>query len=100
MAPPFLFLASASPRRRDLLRQIGIEPEIVPTAVDEARLPGEDPLAYVDRLARLKAETAWQALPANRRGAVLAADTAVGPRSRGFGKAPGAQSGAAMLHRI
>jgi len=100
MAPPFLFLASGSPRRRDLLRQIGIEPEIVPTDVDEARLPGEAPHAYVDRLARLKAETAWRALPEHRRSAVLAADTAVVLGSEILGKPADRDAALDMLARL
>ena len=52
-----LVLASASPRRLDLLRQIGIEPAAVdPAEIDETPLPGELPPAHVLRLARAKAE--------------------------------------------
>ena len=100
MAPPFLYLASASPRRRDLLRQIGIEPEIVPADVDETRLAGEVPRAYVDRLARLKAETAWRALAEHRRSAVLAADTAVVLGSEIFGKPADRDAALDMLARL
>jgi septum formation protein len=100
MAPPPVFLASASPRRRDLLRQIGIEPEIVPADVDESRLSGEDPLAYVDRLARLKAETAWRGVPAGRRGLLLAADTAVVLGTEILGKPNDRSEGLAMLARL
>jgi septum formation protein len=97
MAPPFLYLASASPRRRDLLRQIGIEPEIVPADVDEARLAGEAPRAYVDRLARLKA---WRALAEHRPSAVLAADTAVVLGSEILGKPADREAALDMLARL
>lgn len=97
MAETPVFLASASPRRRELLRQIGIEPEIVPAYVDESRLPGEAPLAYVDRLARLKAETAWQGLPGNRPRVLLAADTAVVLGSDILGKPAGRAEALDML---
>ena len=100
MAPSPLFLASASPRRRDLLRQIGIDPEIVPSEVDETRLPGESPQAYVGRLARLKAETAWQALPAGRRGSLIAADTVVVLAGEIFGKPADRADGLQMLGRL
>jgi septum formation protein len=100
MALPVLFLASASPRRRDLLRQIGIDPEIVPADVDETRLPGEEPRAYVNRLARLKAETAWQAVPFARRSALLAADTAVVLDSEILGKPVDRSEGLGMLARL
>ncbi|MCP2669932.1 Maf family nucleotide pyrophosphatase [Maricaulaceae bacterium EIL42A08] len=74
-----LVLASASPRRRDLLRQIGLEPdEIAPTDIDETERPGELPRALALRLAEDKLAAADHA------GAfVLASDTvvAVGRRS-------------------
>jgi septum formation protein len=100
MASPSLFLASRSPRRRDLLRQIGVEPEVVPADVDESRLPGETPIDYVARLARLKAQTAWHALPSTRRGPLLAADTAVVLGSEIFGKPADRDQGLDMLGRL
>lgn len=51
-----LILASASPRRRELLMQAGMSFEVVPAAIDETRRAGEDPAAYVQRLALEKAE--------------------------------------------
>ncbi len=51
-----LILASASPRRQQLLRQIGHEPVCLPVDVDETPLPGEDPASLVQRLAASKAE--------------------------------------------
>ena len=52
---PRVVLASASPRRRDLLTLIGIPHEVRPANVDESLRPGESPAAYVERLAREKA---------------------------------------------
>jgi septum formation protein len=74
-APPRLVLASASPRRLDLLRQIGIEPAAVdPAAVDETPLKGEPPRAYAARCAAEKA----RAVAGRHPGAVvLACDTVV-----------------------
>jgi septum formation protein len=74
-AVPPLVLASASPRRAELLRQVGIVPAAIdPAAVDEAPRPREQPAALAARLARAKAE----AIAARHRGAlVLAADTVV-----------------------
>lgn len=51
-----LVLASQSPRRADVLRQLGLEPAIEPAHVDESHLPRETPEAHVERLARAKAE--------------------------------------------
>lgn len=52
---PLLILASASPRRRELLSQIGVPHEVLAVDVDEAPLPGESPEQLVSRLARDKA---------------------------------------------
>lgn len=52
---PPLILASASPRRRRLLEQIGLSFDVVPASVNEAALPDETPQEHVDRLAREKA---------------------------------------------
>ncbi len=70
-----LILASASPRRRDLLGQIGVTPdEISPADIDETPCVGEIPRVYAARLAQEKA----QALMSVHRGAlILAADTVV-----------------------
>ena len=56
---PSLVLASASPRRRELLAQIGVYPLVQTADVDETPLPGETPTALVERLAMLKAQTIW-----------------------------------------
>ncbi len=80
---PVLRLASASPRRRELLTQIGV-PHIVTIAqVDESAHAGERPHDYVQRVARSKAQAVWAAhadLP------VLAADTTVVLDGLIFGK--------------
>jgi septum formation protein len=72
---PLLVLASASPRRLDLLRQIGIEPDRVdPADIDEVPRPGELPRAHVMRLAEEKARTV---MPRHPGAYILAADTVV-----------------------
>ena len=68
-----LVLASASPRRRALLRLAGLEPEVRPTPVNEAVGPDESPSAYVARVARTKAQAARRDLGE----VVIAADTTV-----------------------
>lgn len=74
-AGPRLILASASPRRLELLRQIGIEPAaIVPAAVEERVLPREPPRAYAIRLAEAKAHAVAVSHPDAY---VLGADTVV-----------------------
>jgi septum formation protein len=78
MSENFVYLASASPRRSELLRQVGIDFEVCAADVDERRLPAESPADYVVRLARAKADRVWTSVAvATGRGPVIAADTAV-----------------------
>ncbi len=80
-----LILASASPRRLELLKQIGIVPDkIVPADIDESLKKGETPEAYVARLSREKAEKIASEHPASF---IIAADTTVALGRRILGKA-------------
>jgi septum formation protein len=84
MAAPILVLASASPRRLELLRQIGIVPdEVDPAEIDETPLPRELPATHVLRLARVKAEAVR---PRHPDAFILAADTVVACGRRILGK--------------
>ncbi len=62
MKTDFVYLASASPRRSELLRQIGVPFRVRPAAIPEEQVPGEAPDAYVLRLAAAKAAAVWSAL--------------------------------------
>ncbi len=87
-------LASASPRRAELLDQIGARYRVAPVTVDEAPLPGEGSAVYVARLARAKARAAL----ANDPGLpVLAADTTVCVDGQPMGKPTDEQECVAML---
>ena len=81
-----LYLASGSPRRRELLTQIAVPflTQIAP--IDENALPGESPIAYVERLALTKAQAGLAALTDNADAVVLGADTAVVLDGRILGK--------------
>jgi septum formation protein len=72
-----LVLASQSPRRQELLHTIGVSFRAQPADVDEAWEPGEDPVGYVERIARLKADTVAAALGSPDDVCVLAADTTI-----------------------
>ena len=87
MTRDFIYLASASPRREELLRQIGVPFAARPVKIEEQRLPQEPPADYVRRTARAKVEAVWAspAVQAEPR-PVLAADTAVVVDERVFGK--------------
>ena len=85
MNKDFVYLASASPRRSELLRQIGVPFEVRPADIREEQAAGEAPEAYVVRLAAAKAEAVWAAIRDAAPRPVLAADTAVvldGDRAR------------------
>ena len=71
---PVLYLASASPRRHELLTQIGVPHIVVSADVDESTHTGEAPHAYVQRIARDKARVVWER---KRDMPALAADTTV-----------------------
>lgn len=73
----FVYLASRSPRRRDLLRQIGVAFEVVSADVDESASAGEDASHLVARLARAKAQAGGRAVAHLRAAPVLGADTVV-----------------------
>jgi septum formation protein len=90
-----LFLASGSPRRRELLAQIGVPFTTVQASIDETPLPGEAATAYVQRLAAAKAAAGLANAPAGS--VVLGADTAVVLDGRIFGKPSNAEQAARML---
>jgi len=73
----FVYLASASPRRRQLLSQIGVPFQVLNVDVDESIAAGEDAQRYVLRLARAKAAAGLARRHAARHAPVLGADTAV-----------------------
>lgn len=95
MSSKTLLLASASPRRAELLSQIGIPFEVAIPEVDETPQAGETAAAYVVRIAREKAG----AVPAAGR-VVLAADTVVVLDGRILGKPDSTAAGVAMLESL
>ena len=99
MKKDFVYLASASPRRSDLLRQIGVPFQVKVAAIAEEPLSGELPHAYVVRLAAAKAETIWAAAVGDSR-PVLAADTAVVLDGELLGKPATEAEATTMLERL
>ena len=92
---PTLVLASASPRRLELLGQIGVTPDAVEAAeLDETPLPGESARQLALRLARAKAETC---APRHPDAFVLAADTVVAVGRRLLGKPADKEDATRML---
>jgi septum formation protein len=105
MAVDFVYLASGSPRRRELLAQIGVPFQVLKIDVDETIRAGETPSSYVARVALAKAATGWeissqiaaaQAGPAP----VLGADTVVVTEGRILGKPKDRKDGERMLLQL
>lgn len=94
---PTLFLASASPRRAELLGQIGVPFQRVSASIDETPLEAEEPVIYVERLAQEKARAGLQLLQQNAQAVVLGADTAVVLDGRILGKPQDRADALAML---
>ena len=97
-----IYLASASPRRQELLRQIGVDFEVLPADVPERALAREAPATYVRRLATDKARFGLAEL--GRRGLpvrpVLGADTCVAVDGEILGKPRDRADGLAVLRRL
>lgn len=72
-----LYLASASPRRREILNQLGIPHKVLAQDIDESKIPQESPDEYVCRLAKAKAESALASLSDPAQAACLGSDTTV-----------------------
>lgn len=104
----FVYLASKSPRRQELLRQVGIEFRLLPpddhdaAEALEAVLPGESPTVYVKRVVRAKLESAVERVAARglAPAPVLAADTTVAIGGTILGKPADPGQATAMLRRL
>jgi septum formation protein len=93
-----LILASASPRRRELLAQAGYRFEVQPSSIPESRRPGEDAIRFATRLAREKAEEVFaRHQPSAAPIMVLGADTVVVCNEEVMGKPADAADAARML---
>jgi septum formation protein len=95
-----LILASASPRRRELLAQAGFVFEVAAADVPEVRKPGEDPIRFVTRLAREKAEGVAATRAVSQDALVLGADTIVLVNEEVLGKPQDAADAARMLRML
>lgn len=96
-------LASASPRRAEILRNAGFDFEILPADVDESLHPRESAADYVRRLAEEKARAAARKLAAtsgSNSGVVVAADTVVAVQNEILGKPASPDDARAMLRRL
>src|SRR3954463_16718685 len=97
MTGPRVILASQSPRRRELLTLVGIPHEVRPADIDEAYLPGEEPRAHAERLAREKTEVVARD---SRDALVFGSDTIVVVDGDVLGKPRDEDHAAEMLARL
>jgi septum formation protein len=97
---PPLVLASASPRRREILTRVGVRFEVVPSSVKEQPFAGESPRALALRLAREKVLDVARRFPASPRRLVLGADTIVVVDGAVLGKPADPEQAFAMLRGL
>lgn len=95
-----IILASASPRRRELLEQIGLSVIVQAVDIDESQNPGEAVLDFVQRLAREKAQTGFEVVENPHRLPVLGSDTIVEIAGVILGKPENRQHAKQMLQRL
>ncbi|MEJ2140870.1 MAG: Maf family protein [Gammaproteobacteria bacterium] len=95
-----IYLASASPRRRELLEQIGVQYRLLSVDVDETPLESESPAEYVSRLALEKACSGWQLVESTDKKPVLGADTAVVVNGEILGKPDNKVQAIKMLMKL
>jgi septum formation protein len=95
-----VYLASLSPRRQELLQQIGVHYEVLPVDVDETPAAGESAEDYAQRLALAKAGAGWSLLVEKKRLPVLGADTVVVANGTIMGKPRDRQQAIAMLQAL
>jgi septum formation protein len=96
----FIYLASGSPRRRELLQQIGVPFTVIRADLDETVRKGEAPPEYVARLASAKADAGWLRSRDLAQAPVLAADTAVVLDGKILGKPKGMDDAMTMLGEL
>jgi len=94
-----LILASASPRRAEILQQIGVDFQIAPADIDETPKPQESPVDYVQRMAQEKTQHVINSI-AGSSAVVLGADTSVVLNCKIYGKPKNQQEAMAMLEAL
>lgn len=93
-----LVLASASPRRKELLEAVGLQVLVHPVSIDESRKPGESPAQLVARLAQQKAQIAFQQVSGSH--PILGADTVVVDGDQVLGKPADSRQARTMLEQL
>ena len=97
---PKVYLASGSPRRSELLTQMGVKFEILRLEVDETVRFNESPTDYVQRVAKAKAQAGWQVMEGGAKKPVIGADTSVIVDHDIIGKPGNDEQAMSMLQRL
>jgi len=97
---PPIYLASNSPRRRELLTQIGVNFSVLSVDVDERRFENESPITYVKRVALAKAQAGWDTTPESDVRPVMGSDTSVVLENSVLGKPVSVDNARAMLQQL
>jgi septum formation protein len=97
---PKVYLASGSPRRSELLTQMGVIFDVIRLEVDETPYVNELPIAYVQRVAKAKARAGWEMIKRGEKRPVIGADTAVIVDQHILGKPESEQQARSMLQRL
>jgi septum formation protein len=97
---PKVYLASSSPRRSELLSQMGVKFDILRLEVDETVQANESPTDYVQRVAKAKAKAGWQAIGCEKKHPVIGADTSVIVDNDILGKPNNDEQARSMLQRL
>ena len=100
IATAHIILASASPRRRELLAQIGVRAFVQAVDIDESHKPGESVITYVQRLAMEKAQCGFTTINNDNHLPVLGSDTIVEIDGRILGKPESRQQAKQMLQQL
>jgi septum formation protein len=97
---PKIYLASGSPRRRELLSQIKVDFEVLAVEIDETQRDNEEPAQYVQRVAVAKAQAGFESLHHRQLAPVLGADTSVIVDGKILGKPQNDDDAFAMLRLL
>lgn len=97
---PSIYLASNSPRRRELLTQIGVDFTVLSVDVDERHFENESPVDYVQRVAIAKAQAGWDSVDGCKKKPVMGSDTSVVLTNDVLGKPTSEEHAKEMLQHL
>jgi len=97
---PHFYLASSSPRRKELLQQLQVDFSCLDSQIDESRQSNESPYEYVKRMAEMKAQAGWHHPQRKLKLPVIGADTSIAMDNDIIGKPENDQHAVQILHQL